>query len=176
MPPATFTDAQWEALAAVVARAAASRPRSSSLVFAERGEVDHAEIAAGAVRALGEESAPTDLLLALDERLSHVLVDEFQDTSRSQWQLLAALTAGWTPGDGRTVFAVGDPMQSIYRFREADVGLFLRAWREGLPNVRFERLRAHHELPLAAGHRRLGERVPSAGSCRTRDDESRRAP
>jgi ATP-dependent exoDNAse (exonuclease V) beta subunit len=111
------------------------------VVFAERGEVDHAQIAAGAVQALGEESAPTDLLLALDEHLSHVLVDEFQDTSRSQWSLLAALTAGWDPDGGRTVFAVGDPMQSIYRFREADVGLFLRAWREGLPSVRLERLR-----------------------------------
>ncbi len=140
MPPAAFGAEQWEALAAVVSvlPVAAAQLR---LVFAERGAVDHAEIAAGAVQALGEESAPTDLLLALDEHLSHVLVDEFQDTSRSQWQLLTALTAGWTPGDGRTVFAVGDPMQSIYRFREADVGLFLRAWREGLPNVRFERLR-----------------------------------
>ncbi len=140
LPPAAFDERQWSALEAV----AAVLPLAAAqllAVFAERGEVDHAQIAAGAVAALGDESDPTDLLLALDERLSHVLVDEFQDTSRSQWALLAALTAGWTPGDGRTLFAVGDPMQSIYRFREADVGLFLRAWREGLPHVRLEGLR-----------------------------------
>ncbi|MBL0143298.1 MAG: UvrD-helicase domain-containing protein [Betaproteobacteria bacterium] len=140
LPPATFDDRQWEALSAVVAVLPVAAAQLL-VVFAERGEVDHAQIAAGAVQALGDESAPTDLLLALDEHLSHVLVDEFQDTSRSQWSLLSALTAGWVPDDGRTVFAVGDPMQSIYRFREADVGLFLRAWHEGLPNVRFERLR-----------------------------------
>ncbi len=140
LPTAGFDEKRWAALAAVVEVLPVAAAQLL-VVFAERGEVDHAQIAAGAVQALGTESAPTDLLLALDERLSHVLVDEFQDTSRSQWNLLAALTAGWTPGDGRTVFAVGDPMQSIYRFREADVGLFLRAWREGLANVRFDRLR-----------------------------------
>jgi ATP-dependent helicase/nuclease subunit A len=150
LPPATFPEREWEALSAVIG----VLPRAAAhllTVFAERGEVDHAQIAAGAVQALGDESAPTDLLLALDERLSHVLVDEFQDTSRSQWSLLAALTAGWGPGDGRTVFAVGDPMQSIYRFREADVGLFLRAWREGLPNVRLERVRLETNFRSQAG-------------------------
>jgi ATP-dependent exoDNAse (exonuclease V) beta subunit len=140
LPPAELDDRQWEALSAVIA-VLPTAAAQLLVVFAERGEVDHAQIAAGAVQALGDESEPTDLLLALDERLSHVLVDEFQDTSRSQWNLLAALTAGWQPDDGRTVFAVGDPMQSIYRFREADVGLFLRAWREGLPRVRLAQLR-----------------------------------
>jgi ATP-dependent exoDNAse (exonuclease V) beta subunit len=41
-------------------------------------------------------------------------VDEFQDTSRSQWTLIQRLCAGWTPGDGRTLFLVGDPKQSVY--------------------------------------------------------------
>jgi ATP-dependent exoDNAse (exonuclease V) beta subunit len=61
-----------------------------------------------------------------------VLVDEFQDTSDAQVQLLERLTAGWEPGDGRTVFLVGDPMQSIYRFRNAEVGLFLSVRDQGL--------------------------------------------
>ena len=134
MPPAAFSEAQWEALGAVVAvlpRAAEELRR----VFAERGAVDFTGIAQAAVAALGEPDDPTDLLLALDVRLRHLLVDEFQDTSRSQWELLTRLTAGWVEGDGRTVFLVGDPMQSIYRFREADVALFLRARESGLPEV-----------------------------------------
>ncbi len=134
MPPAAFTDAQWEALGAVIA----VLPRAAEElrhVFAERGAVDFTGIAQAAVAALGEPDDPTDLLLALDVRLKHLLVDEFQDTSRSQWELLTRLTAGWVEGDGRTVFLVGDPMQSIYRFREADVALFLRARESGLPEV-----------------------------------------
>jgi len=79
-------------------------------------------------RALGDEQAPTDLSLRLDYQIKHLLVDEFQDTSQNQYTLFSKLTAGWTPGDQRTLFLVGDPMQSIYRFREAEVGLFLQAW------------------------------------------------
>jgi ATP-dependent helicase/nuclease subunit A len=72
--------------------------------------------------------------------IRHVLVDEFQDTSLEQFELLRALTAGWEQGDGRTLFAVGDPMQSIYQFREAEVGLFLRARDQGIGTVRLESL------------------------------------
>jgi len=66
-------------------------------------------------------------------------VDEFQDTSHLQMSLLQCLTDGWQDGDGRhrTLFMVGDPMQSIYRFRKAEVGLFLNAANNeaGLPLV-----------------------------------------
>ena len=65
-------------------------------------------------------------------------MDEFQDTSQSQYELLTRLTAGWQAGDGRTLFLVGDPMQSIYRFREAEVGLYLRARREGIGGLKLE--------------------------------------
>ncbi len=108
-PPATFTDSQWDILGALVEvlrRAAATLKE----VFAERGEIDFSGIAQAAVEALGDEDAPTDLLLALDVRVQHLLVDEFQDTSLTQWELLKRLTAGWAEGDGRTAFLVGDPM------------------------------------------------------------------
>jgi ATP-dependent exoDNAse (exonuclease V) beta subunit len=102
------------------------------LLFAERNEVDHAEVTEMALAALGETDSPTDLALALDYQICHVLADEVQDTSHNQFELFRRLTAGWQVGDGRSFFAVGDPMQSIYRFREADVGLFLQAWHQGL--------------------------------------------
>jgi ATP-dependent exoDNAse (exonuclease V) beta subunit len=111
------------------------------LVFRERGEVDFSELSTRAIAALGEEDAPSDLSLQLDYRVRHLLVDEFQDTSPLQIELLQRLTAGWQAGDGRTLFAVGDPMQSIYRFRRADVGLFLRVAQQGIGNIKLDALR-----------------------------------
>ncbi|MFZ2269735.1 MAG: UvrD-helicase domain-containing protein [Azonexus sp.] len=110
------------------------------LAFQEAGEVDFIEIAARAGLALGEDEAPTDLAQALDYRIRHLLVDEFQDTSPSQVGLIEKLTRGWMPDDGRTLFVVGDPMQSIYRFRKADVGLFLRVRERGIGDIRLEHL------------------------------------
>ena len=134
LPPAAYTDAQWrvvEALAALLPLAAAKL----ELIFGERGQADFTAVSQAALRALGEDDAPTDLALALDYRIHHLLVDEFQDTSLSQFELLKKLTAGWQADDGRTLFVVGDPMQSIYRFREAEVGLYLRARHEGIGTV-----------------------------------------
>jgi ATP-dependent exoDNAse (exonuclease V) beta subunit len=99
-------------------------------VFQRAGKVDFTEIARAARRALGKPDQPSDLLYSLDYRFQHLLVDEFQDTSRSQFELIKALTEQWSEGDDHTLFLVGDPMQSIYRFREADVSLFLQCWHE----------------------------------------------
>lgn len=110
------------------------------LVFAEHGRVDYAYVAGAARASLAEQGEPTDLALRLGTRLRHILVDEVQDTSLEQFGLLQSLTAGWEPGDGRTLFLVGDPMQSIYQFREAEVGLFLRARDEGVGQVALQAL------------------------------------
>ena len=142
LPEPRYSDAQWQVLEAML-KLLPLAVAQLRLVFAERGEVDFAEIALGASRALGEPEAPTDLALALDYRIRHLLVDEFQDTSVNQSELLEMLTAGWQPGDGRTLFLVGDPAQSIYRFREAEVGLFLRAWQRGVGGVPLEPLQLH---------------------------------
>ncbi|TRZ96661.1 MAG: DNA helicase [Rhodocyclaceae bacterium] len=111
------------------------------LVFRAAGEVDFGELSARAIAALGDELDPSELGLRLDYRIRHLLVDEFQDTSPAQIELLERLTAGWQPDDGRTLFAVGDPMQSVYRFRKADVGLFLRVADNGIGALRLTPLR-----------------------------------
>ena len=139
MPPARYSDYQWEVLDAIL-KLLPLAAAHLKVVFGERGVADFTEVAQGAVRALGTPEAPTDLLLAFDYRVKHILVDEFQDTSISQWELITLLTAGWSPGDGRTLFLVGDPMQSIYRFREAEVALFLHARSHGIGSVRLEPL------------------------------------
>lgn len=109
-------------------------------VFQESGEVDFIEVSQRALSALEDEDGATDLALRLDYQIRHLLVDEFQDTSPAQVALLEKLTAGWEPGDGRTLFCVGDPMQSIYRFRKADVGLFLQVALTGVGHLPLQRL------------------------------------
>ena len=135
LPPLTYDEDQWSVLQALLALLPVAVAQLR-LIFQEHGHVDFTEVAQAALWALGEPDHPTDLALALDYRVQHILVDEFQDTSLSQYELLERLTAGWVEGDGRTLFAVGDPMQSIYRFREAEVGLYLHARRVGIGGVR----------------------------------------
>ncbi|TVZ38159.1 ATP-dependent exoDNAse (exonuclease V) beta subunit [Alteromonadaceae bacterium 2753L.S.0a.02] len=122
-----------------------------TLVFAEKNQVDFTEISLAARRALGSADEPSQLSLKMDYRLSHILVDEFQDTSAGQIELLNQLTAGWQPDDQRTLFCVGDAMQSIYAFRGANVGLFLSAREQGLENVDLQSLRLTANFRSQAG-------------------------
>jgi ATP-dependent exoDNAse (exonuclease V) beta subunit len=133
-PNPELTDAQWLVLHAQLE---CIKLATAALwaTFSQAGEVDFIEVAQRANQALGSSEDPSDLLLKLDTQTQHILVDEFQDTSQSQIELLQKLIAGWQLGDGRTLFLVGDPMQSIYRFRKADVRLFLNVRDEGLSDV-----------------------------------------
>ena len=140
LPQPELSDAEW-ATVECFSRLLRLAAGQLWLAFQEAGEVDFIEIAARAGLALGDDEAPTDLAQALDYRIRHLLVDEFQDTSPSQVALLEKLTRGWMPDDGRTLFVVGDPMQSIYRFRKADVGLFLRVRERGIGDIRLGHLR-----------------------------------
>ncbi|MFL6577781.1 MAG: UvrD-helicase domain-containing protein, partial [Povalibacter sp.] len=140
LPDATYTEQQWamlESLLELLPQAVAEL----QLEFQSQGKADYVEVALRALRALGTADDPTDLALAFDDRIQHILVDEFQDTSFAQLDLLERLTAGWMPNDGRTLFCVGDPMQSIYRFRQADVGLFIELQQRGLRHLPLEALR-----------------------------------
>lgn len=126
------------------------------LVFKREGRVDFTHIALAATDALGSDEAPTDLALRLDYQIEHLLVDEFQDTSRQQYELLTKLTRGWAEHNAggnapRTVFIVGDGMQSIYGFRYAYVGLFLEARVSGLAGLAMEPLELTRNFRSQAG-------------------------
>lgn len=116
------------------------------LVFERRSLVDHSQVALSALDALGEDDEPTELALRLDYSIEHILIDEFQDTAINQYNLVSKLTRGWgqhnalNPAAPRTLFIVGDGMQSIYGFRNANVGLFLKARQEGFNGVTLQAL------------------------------------
>ena len=133
-PPIHYQDSQWEIISALI-ELLPILAAQLQLVFHQRNVIDFIELNLAASRALGEDDQPTDLALALDYRIQHILVDEFQDTSVVQFKLLEKLITGWQPGDGRSIFLVGDPMQSIYRFRNAEVSLFVRASQFGIGSI-----------------------------------------
>ena len=125
IPPASFNDEQWEQLL-ILEKVLRRLLAHLQLRFHNAKECDFTEVSLRANQALDDLGEPTDLALRMDYQIQHILVDEFQDTSHAQFSLLKNLTRGWQKGDGRSLFLVGDPMQSIYRFREADVGLFIK--------------------------------------------------
>ena len=128
LPPAKYPDDQWavaKALFQVLRRALAEL----RLLFAERSECDFAEFALAARAALRAEEGSSDPALSAGGKLRHLLVDEMQDTSSGQYELLELLTRSWD-GQSQTLFLVGDPKQSIYLFRQARVERFLRAVKE----------------------------------------------
>jgi len=95
-------------------------------VFRQTDNCDYQAITIAALAALQGDTSVSDITLRLDYQIQHILVDEFQDTSTSQMSLLEGLVSGWQQDDGRTLFLVGDAMQSLYGFRNANVGLFIK--------------------------------------------------
>ncbi len=130
-PPLHYTESQWQILKSLF-ELLPVLVGHLKVIFQQQKKVDYTEILLAASSALGSAENPTDLALALDYQIQHLLVDEFQDTSSTQLHLIEKLTAGWQDQDGRSLFLVGDPMQSIYRFRKAEVGLFLQVQQWGL--------------------------------------------
>ncbi|KDP85896.1 ATP-dependent exonuclease [Cupriavidus sp. SK-3] len=94
----------------------------------EQRAMDFADLEWLAARLMGDEETATYLQVRLDARYRHLLLDEFQDTNPLQWRILQGWLAGYAGlGERPTVFLVGDPKQSIYRFRRADARLFQTA-------------------------------------------------
>ena len=139
LPPPAYTNEQWEVLRALL-RSLKLAVAQLKMVFREERVIDFVELGMAAREALGHIDNPTEVAYRMDSRIEHLLVDEFQDTSRAQFELLQQLTAGWQPDDGRTLFLVGDPMQSIYRFRQAEVGLFGAVEDKGIGDLQLQPL------------------------------------
>lgn len=135
--PSHETEVEWEVIEAIL-NILPLLVAECQLIFKQSKQVDFIEIALRANHALGAIDEPSELALRIDSQLQHILVDEFQDTSYAQLQLLTGLTKGWD--QGRTLFLVGDPMQSIYRFRQADVGIFLQVQQHGIGSIQCQPL------------------------------------
>ncbi len=91
----------------------------------DRGLLDFSDVEWECARLLRDSEQAEYLQYKLDARYRHILLDEFQDTSPLQWQILSAwLRASQSADRLPTIFLVGDPKQSIYRFRGAEARLF----------------------------------------------------
>ncbi len=139
LPDTEYVDETWRILSALL-QVLIMATGQLKLVMQGKSRVDYPEISMAALHALGQPDNPSELLLRLDYQIKHILFDEFQDTSISQHEMLSILVSGWEHGDGRTIFAVGDPMQSIYGFRDADVGVFLKTRQSGIGDLHLEPL------------------------------------
>ncbi len=124
LPPAGLPEQQWR-VAKALFRLLRHALAHLKVVFAETRRCDFSELALAACEALSAEDGAADLSRSPGARLTHLLVDEMQDTSSSQYMLIERLTRSWD-GHSQTVFLVGDPKQSIYLFRQARVERFLR--------------------------------------------------
>ncbi|HZU21987.1 MAG TPA: 3'-5' exonuclease, partial [Terriglobales bacterium] len=144
LPPLEFDEGQWK-IAEALFRVLPAAVRHLQQVFADQGAVDFPAVTEAARRVLDRE-APAQT------GIRHLLVDEYQDTSVTQQELLEALVRGWRDGDGCTVFLVGDPMQSIYSFRQAEVGLYLEMQqRRQFGRLTLEFLRLEQNFRSGAG-------------------------
>ena len=96
----------------------------------KHGVLDFADLLERTLKLLGQMEEFSRSRYRLESRYEHVLVDEFQDTSRAQWRLVRELVRAWSAGEGLnhgpippSIFIVGDRKQSIYAFRDAEVSV-----------------------------------------------------
>ena len=153
LPNTSFSEDEWQTVRSIftVLLHAAAELR---FVFAERSLIDFVEAGITAEHALRND----DTRRRWSEKIHHLLVDEFQDTSRRQYTLLKDIVRDWDMSDNRTCFLVGDPMQSIYLFRSAELALFDEVRHHGfgaeVPGLRFIHLTLSRNFRSDRGHRR----------------------
>lgn len=129
LPAPRYDDQQWSTLRHLFTTLRQSLAELRVL-FAERNQIDFLYITSAALDVLRHNLAA----FAWADNVRHLLVDEFQDTSRRQYDLISTILSHWSGDPSRTVFTVGDPMQSIYLFRQAEVELFQEVRQNGIRN------------------------------------------
>ncbi|MGH6648745.1 UvrD-helicase domain-containing protein [Aquabacterium sp.] len=122
---------------------------------AQRGQVDMVDLELAAAHLLGDSSVAGWIQERLDTQVRQLLMDEFQDTSPLQWQTMKSWLGGYAGAGGGQqsirVFLVGDPKQSIYRFRRADPRVFEAAKHFVLDGLQGELLSCDHTRRNAPG-------------------------
>ncbi|GAA3762592.1 UvrD-helicase domain-containing protein [Terriglobus aquaticus] len=129
LPPAAMPADDWRMTKALFQLLLAALQELHA-IFRDTNTCDFTERSLAAHAALNPANAGPESGLREHSELQHLLVDEMQDTSSAQYELLESLTRGWD-GTSRTVFLVGDPKQSIYLFRQARVERFLGSLASG---------------------------------------------
>ena len=137
LPSIHYSEDQWSLLSSlfrILLRAAAEL----SVLFAREGKVDFSEVSARAIASLMPDNDDQAVAQRLFSVLRHIIIDEVQDINRTQYRQIELLVSEWDETMNNSLCLVGDPKQSIYRFREADVGLFLRAKEQGIAGISLE--------------------------------------
>ncbi len=119
-----------------------------------RSWMDMADVERAALTLLSDARLSAWVCQKLDTQVRHVLIDEFQDTNPLQWQALSAWLDGYAGAGGGhapSVFLVGDPKQSIYRFRRAEPAVMLAAQRFVVEGLGGDLLRCDHTRRNAPG-------------------------
>lgn len=135
---------------------------------ARQGCMDYDDLILHTVNLFRRSSAASWVLYKLDGSINHLLVDEAQDTSSEQWQIVEALVEEFFSGSGacdkhRTVFVVGDEKQSIFSFQGADPALF--------EDIRLRMTRKAQEAGMPLVHVRLNTSFRSAPAVLATVDE-----
>ena len=138
----------------------------------DNGWVDMNDVERAAAVMLGDPVLSGWVQQRLDARIKHLLIDEFQDTNPLQWQALHAWLSSYAGAGGGgappSVFSVGDPKQSIYRFRRAEPQVFKAAQafvRDGLSGALLscDHTRRNATGVIAAVNAVMGEALTNDG-------------
>ena len=131
IPESTYTNKEWAFLKSTLLLLP-DIAETLRVIFTEQRKTDFTEISLAARDALGNEDNPTDLLLYLDHKIQHILVDEYQDISYKQYDLLIRLTSGWTQAMGGLCslleiqcnqFIASATLKSVYSLKTKEDGI-----------------------------------------------------